>query len=120
MATALACSASVSAAAKGRADKVEAKDLLYFAFDGLTTYASASGALYVNEARCHTGNERVIRAQVRDNLRGYITTEKIEAFLNRTLDNRVRRMSADPYNEPCNRTDLLEYRHMVPFLKAGR
>lgn len=118
IAASLACSASAIDAAKGHAKQAEPKDLLSFAFDDLTTYASTSGALYVNEARCHTGNERGIRAQVRSDLQDYIIPEKIEAFLDRTFDNRVRRMSIDPYNEPCNRANLLEYRRMVPNFKS--
>lgn len=105
--------------ASGRANKYSAgDDDRQLAFSYLREYASVSGALYVAESRCSTGNEDGIRNRVRGDLEGYILPEKIDAFLHRTFDDRIRRIGGIPNPRPCNKDDIALYQKISKNFKA--
>lgn len=111
--------AAMPVSASGRANKHSAgDDDSQLAFSYLWEYATVSGALYVAEARCATGNEVGLRNRVRDDLEGYILPEKIDAFLHRTFDDHIRRVGGIPNPQPCNKDDIALYQRLSQTFKA--
>lgn len=93
--------------------KMSVSDWRSIAFDNLTAFAETSCMQYVSEIRCRTNREIGIREKVQVQARRIIIPHKLNDYMARTFEKRIKSISLNPYEEPCDLSSLDEYRRLT-------